>query len=237
LTVRVEREPAFVLHTRDYRETSLIVEVFTRHYGRLGLIAKGAKRPKSGQRGVLRPFQPLLVSWMGKGELATLTGTEAAGASLGLTGQSMFCGFYVNELLMRLLHRHDAHENLFDVYGSTLRELKDDPGGERTLRLFEKHLLRELGYALILDREAGSSRPISPDCIYRYDPERGPVPAGEGRDGVQVRGATLLALDEGTLADPDDLRELKHLMRSVLAVHLGGKPLHSRRLFHRRKTA
>jgi DNA repair protein RecO (recombination protein O) len=233
--MRVDREPAFVLHTRDYRETSLLLEVFTSGYGRLGLVAKGAKRPKSGVRGVLHPFQPLTVSWAGKGELGVLTAAEPTGTRANLRGEALYCGFYLNELLMRLLHRHDPHESLFEIYRHALDSLALDSGQEATLRIFEKRLLQELGYALLLDREAAGNDPVKPEQIYNYVIDRGPVPVNDvDHEGVRVHGDSLLELAVEQIAAPRALQETKRLMRAVLTRYLDGKPLHSRKLFRSR---
>jgi DNA repair protein RecO (recombination protein O) len=234
--VRVQQQPAYVLHSREYSESSLLLELFTLRYGRLGLIAKGARRPASRMRGVLKPFQSLLASWSGRGELGVLTGAEGDGAGVSLAGAALYCGFYLNELLMRLLHRHDPHEALFAAYRDSLHALTGDTGSEAVLRLFEKRLLREIGYGLVLDRDISDNAPIVPDALYDFIPERGPVrlphPELNTRlHGVRMRGTSLLALAHESLDDPVARREAKQLMRTVLARYLGNKPLHSRRLF------
>lgn len=234
--MRVFQQPAFVLHTSDYRETSLLVEAYSRNHGRIGLIAKGARRAKTGLRAVLNPFQPLLLSWIGKNDLATLTAAEPDQAALVLSGEALYCGFYMNELLMRLLHRHDPHERLFDAYQAALARLQTDDEYDAALRIFERHLLQELGYGLVLDHEANASTPIAPDRIYDYLPERGPVPAdGDQTGGVRIQGRSLLALAAGRFSDAQELREAKRLMRRMLAQHLGERPLYSRELFQRLK--
>lgn len=235
--MRMQTQPAFVLHTRSYSETSLLLEVFTSQHGRLGLIAKGARRPASRLRAVLAPFQPLLIGWSGRGELMILTGAEPDGAEYGLQGEVLYCGFYLNELLMRLLHRHDPHEQLYTVYRETLATLVGVTSRyEVALRLFEKRLLRELGYGLMLEHDVTDRSPIVADALYEYIPERGPIrirhPELNARSqGVRVRGASLLALANDDLSEPRALREAKALMRTLLAPHLGDRPLHSRHLF------
>ncbi len=233
--MRVFQQPAFVLHTSDYRETSLLVEAYSRNHGRIGLIAKGARRAKTGLRAVLNPFQPLLLSWSSKSDLATLTAAEPDQSALVLNGEALYCGFYMNELLMRLLHRHDPHERLFDAYRAALARLQTGGEYDVTLRIFEKHLLQELGYGLVLDREVNTNTPIAPDQIYDFLPERGPVPAGGQTDGVKIQGRSLLALAAGRFNDAQELREAKRLMRRMLAQHLGERPLYSRELFQRLK--
>lgn len=235
--MRMQTQPAFVLHTRSYSETSLLLEVFTSQHGRLGLIAKGARRPASRLRAVLAPFQPLLIGWSGRGELMILTGAEPDGAEYGLQGEVLYCGFYLNELLMRLLHRHDPHEQLYTVYRETLATLVGVTSRyEVALRLFEKRLLRELGYGLMLEHDVTDRSPVVADALYEYIPERGPIrirhPELNARSqGVRVRGASLLALANDDLSEPRALREAKALMRTLLAPHLGDRPLHSRHLF------
>lgn len=230
--MRVEQQPAFVLQVGDYRETSLLLEVFTREYGRLGLIAKGAKRPKSQFRGLLAPFQPLRIGWSGKGELGVLTAAEAVSSSLALVGDRFFFAFYLNELVLRLLHRHDAHQKLFDDYCLSLEGLLADSGWEPILRVFEKHLLAELGYALLLDRTGIEDGELDADALYRYIPDRGPMPVnGQESQGILLHGATLQALAAESLQGDELLHEAKKLMRAILAIYLNGKPLHSRRLY------
>jgi DNA repair protein RecO (recombination protein O) len=232
MMIRAQQQPAYVLHSGHYRETSLLLEVFTRQHGRLGLVAKGARRPKSPWRGALNPFQPLLIGWAGRGELATLTAAEADGEPGALAGQALYCGFYLNELLVRLLHRHDPHEALFDRYRACLRALAGGGAPDSALRVFEKHLLGEIGYGLVLDREAGGGAPLDPDTLYDYLPERGPLAIGTGAAaGVPVHGASLKALAEERFPDARSLHEAKAVMRACLARYLGPRPLHSRRLF------
>jgi DNA repair protein RecO (recombination protein O) len=236
--MRVAQEPGFVLHGRDYSETSLILEVFTARHGRLGLLAKGARRRSSPWRGLLKPFQPLALSWTGRGELALLIGAEPAGGEAGFDVETLYCGFYLNELLMRLLHRHDPHETLFDAYRSALAALAGAALPEVVLRIFEKRLLAEIGYGLVLDRDIADNSALAPQALYDYVLERGPVcvgEAGRGRPtrGVRVHGASLLALAREQLDTPLARRETKRLMRAALSRHLDGRPLHSRRLYQR----
>ncbi len=234
--MRVQNQPAYVLHTRDYSETSLILEIYSSRHGRLGLLAKGARRPSSRVRGLLKPFQPLLLSWSGRGELPILTAAEPDGETTLLSGPALYCGFYLNELLMHLLHRDDPHEALFAAYREALITLTGATRAESVLRLFEKRLLGEIGYGLVLDRDVDDKAPIDADTWYDYIPERGPVrfahPDTTRAQGILVRGASLMALASDALDGPDTLREIKRLMRAILARYLGDKPLHSRKLFH-----
>jgi DNA repair protein RecO (recombination protein O) len=232
--MRVTQQPAFILHSRHYSETSLILEVFTRDHGRIGLMAKGARRPSNRARGLLKPFQPLLLSWIGRGELPILTDTESGGEIGGIDGPMIYCGFYLNELLIRLLHRHDPHDALFHAYHATLVALGSAAIPEIVLRLFEKRLLAEVGYGLVLDRDISDNAPIMAHNLYDYALERGPVLVSRPdapRRGVRVHGASLLALAAESLGTPEALRETKVLMRAALSRHLGDRPLHSRRLY------
>ena len=240
--MRVQQQHAFVLHQRDFSETSLLLEMFSRRHGRVGLIAKGARRPGSRSRGVLKPFQQLMVGWSGRGELMVLTGAETDGAEVELIGNSLYCAFYLNELVVRLLHRHDPHEDLYDRYRAAIEGLCQARQQEAILRVFEKHLMRELGYGLLLDKEYGDRDPIEPDAIYDYVLEHGPVRVchpelGTRAQGVRLRGTSLLALAAEQLDDATVLRDAKALMRAALAPHLGDKPLQSRRLFHGQRAA
>ena len=231
---RVDLEPALVLHARPWRETSLLVEVFSRDYGRLGLIARGARRPRSRMRGLLQPFIPLLLSWRGRGELGVLTGAETEGAILHLTGSATIVGFYVNELLLRFLHRHDPEPALFDHYRTALDGIARASDPAPVLRLFEKRLLQAVGYALELEREAVSGAAIEPEGRYRYTTDAGPERwSSDSPSGVCVSGSTLLALAREQLADRRVLKEAKHLMRTIIDEHCGGRALASRKLWRR----
>ena len=235
---RVENVPGYVLHSRPWRETSLIVEAFTREHGRVGLVARGVRRARSRFRGLLLPFHLLLLSWSGRGELPTLTGADTEGRVRMLRGRALFSGFYLNELLLKLLPRNDAHPDLFADYRHALAELDGNCALDAVLRMFEKCLLDALGYGPTLDRAADTGAPISPDKRYRYVLERGPV-EGEGAavgEGPVVSGRTLLALAEGRLGcagDDQERTEARHLMRAILTPHLGPRPLGSRQLFSR----
>ena len=226
---RHQDELAFVLHSHPFRETSLLLDVYSRHHGRLAIVARGARRPGSALRGVLMNFQPLLLSWFGKGEVRTLHAAQWQGGQPYLQGTALMCGFYLNELLINLLARDDAHEQLFDYYRATLYRLAHESDHAASLRCFEKHLLQELGYALELKKEAGSGKPILPEICYRYVVEKGALP-DDGNAGLKVQGKTLLAMADDDYADPVVTQQSKQLMRMMLNHHLGGKLLHTREL-------
>jgi DNA repair protein RecO (recombination protein O) len=228
---RRDAQPAFVLHTYPYRETSLVVETFTRNFGRVGLVARGARRPKSVLRGLMMAFQPLLLSWAGKSELRTLHKAEWQGGIPQLRGLGLMCGFYLNELLLRFLAREDPHDRLFDLYQDAIAALAHEPEPASVLRRFEKHLLKELGYAVILDREADSGRPIDPGKRYTYVIERGPVALERGADApLEISGQTLIELDSESFADAATLAQSKLLMRFLVNHYLGNQELHTRQL-------
>lgn len=229
MTTRAQLEPAYVLHCRAFRETSLIVEAFTRENGRQAVVARGAKSAKSKLRSVLQPFRPLLLSWIQKSDLGTLTAADQVASPPPLQGPALYCGLYLNELLMRLLHRGDPHIELFERYRHALMELAAGTSPQPVLRLFEKHLLDAIGYAMLLDREYESGASVEPDQWYGYEPEKGPVKrAATAKDSVS--GAALLALQNEQL-EATHLPELRMLMRAVISYHLGGKPLASQSLF------
>ena len=229
---RVDLDRCFVLHQRSWRETSLIIEVFSTHSGRLGLVARGARRASSPLRGLLQPFVPLLASWMDRGELGTLRAAEPDGPPLPLSGRGLASGLYLNELVMRLTHRHDPHPELLRDYREALFGLHDSGDIEPVLRVFEKRLLSAIGYGLLLEREAGSELPVRDELRYRYVPEMGPVEEWEGGSpGVDVSGATLLALSRERLESAAQMSEAKRLMRFLIERLLGTRPLASRMLF------
>jgi DNA repair protein RecO (recombination protein O) len=242
---RIGDEAAFVLHSYPYKETSLIVDALTRHHGRVALVARGAKRPRSALRGVLLAFQPLTISWVqgraravagtqGGNDLRTLTRAEWLGGIRPLRGEALMSGFYLNELLQKLLARDDAHERLFDAYLHALGALSDDRPAAPVLRSFEAILLREAGYGVQLTSAVDGSA-IDPLASYRYVPERGPMRV-DGRDALRgdpdavLVGKTLRDIDADDFSDPVTLSQSKRLMRHLLQHHLAGQVLHTRRM-------
>ena len=230
--MRIERQPAWLLHKRQYSESSLIIEVFTSDYGRISLIAKGARRPKSPFKSALQLFSPMLINYSGRNDLGTLTGAEQAADRIELRGEKLYCGMYLNELLMRLLHRHDPHEQLFRHYSHALRRLAGDERSDIPLRLFEKAFLVETGYGLTLDLDK-SGNAILPDQFYLFDPDFGAERVGSDYRGSRrtYQGKTLLALNAGEFPDGDTLKQSKFLLRSIIEQRLEHRPLKSRELF------
>jgi DNA repair protein RecO (recombination protein O) len=219
--VRATLEPSYVLHSRPYRESSALLEVFTRDHGRVGLVARGARGRRSRWKNVLQPFRPLLMSWIQRGELGTLTEADQVASPPPVSGEALFCALYANELLIRFLQRLDPHPGLFEHYRAMLGELAGRAAPEPVLRLFECRLLAATGFGLQLEREHGSGRAIQPEGWYRYEPDVGPI-----------SGEALLALQSGQIRDRH-LKELKALMRRMIRHHLGDKPLKSQQLFGR----
>ena len=225
---RIDQEPGYVLHTYPYMETSLIVEAFARRFGRVALLARGARRPRSAMRGVLLSFHPLRLSWSGSAELSNLRAAEWSGALPPLAGQGLMCGFYLNELLLRLLPREDPHEALFDAYGVSLELLSTGKSFSETLRRFEKRLLAEVGYAPLLERDAASGAPIDPSRRYAYEPDRGPMPLNNSSSELSVSGQTLLDVAADDYARPQTRDEARALMRMLIGLRLHGQALHTR---------
>ena len=236
-----DNQPVYVLHTYPFKETSLVVELFSQQFGRLAAVAKGARRPHSAMRGMLQSFQMLSGAWSGKNELKTLHSLDwNAGLTL-LKGEALMCGFYMNELLLRLLPREDAHENLFKYYDATLKTLATEQSlldGQNvisgkslaiTLRRFELKLLQEMGYAVPLQTDENDSAIIA-DKIYRYEAEYGACDLRASKNGVQLNGATLLNMASDDYAEIQTQNQSKQLMRYLLAHYLGDKPLHTRQL-------
>ncbi|HEY1327377.1 MAG TPA: DNA repair protein RecO [Casimicrobiaceae bacterium] len=236
-TLRDRRDDqlGYVLHAYPYRETSLIVEAFTAEHGRIGLVARGAKRPRSELRGLLQAFQPLTLAWAGAGELKTLVRAEWRGGMPLPGGAALLCGFYLNELLLKLLPREDPHAVLFARYEDALHALSLHASAAEqavVLRRFELGLLAELGYALSLTRDVGTGEPVDPHERYHYAFDRGPQRhvAEPGARWPVVRGAALLALAEERYPDAETAAEAKRLMRLVLDHYLEARRIESRRV-------
>ena len=227
---KVDGQPAYVLHAYPFRETSLIIEVFSRDFGRVALLARGARRPRSALRGLLLGFQPLELGWAGKGEVQTLMKAEWQGGQPLLSGKALLCGYYLNELLINLLPREDAHERLFSVYAQTLRHFADGMH-ESQLRRFERALLQELGYGLTLDSDAHGA-PLDATGHYAYEIERGLVRLRQpGSSALSISGKTLIDLAREDFTDPSSLAEAKQLMRALIAHYTGGTGLKTRKIF------
>ena len=227
---QVVLQPAFLLHQSPYRDTSSLLELYTRDHGRTGLIARGARRPKARLRAVLQPFQPLLVSWISRGDLGTLTGAEIVPGAVTLPSKQIYSAYYMNELLVRLTRRHDPHTKLFGHYADALEGLCQQLPDARVLRLFEKNLLDELGYGLDLTQTVDGVA-VTDDVAYEYKLEHGVVPAKPGAAETMVfSGKSLLSLAAGRLEEEGILGDARRLLRAALGVYLGSRPLEVRRV-------
>jgi DNA repair protein RecO (recombination protein O) len=229
--MRVEQQSAFVLHSRAYRETSLLLECLTHDYGRVGLIARGVRSQRSRlPRALLQPLIPLSMSWSGGGELATLTAVESVDVSPGLGGEALLCGLYLNELVLRLTVRQDPHAEVFDRYALTLQRLAAGESPAWTLRRFERDLLEHLGYGINLGLDVATGVPVDPFAQYGYRQEAGPTLWRTTADGPRVMGAALLALATDTRPADADLIALRRWMRGVISTLLDGRELEAWKL-------
>jgi DNA repair protein RecO (recombination protein O) len=229
--MRVTQQPAYVLHARAWRETSLLLDVFSRDFGRVGLVARGVRGVRTRlPRSLLEPMQALHVDWTGRGELQTLVAVEPAAAPHALRGDELLSAMYVNELLVRLVARDDPHPHLFDRYRKLLDELPGAASLAWSLRCFERDLLGAVGYALQLDVAADTGEPLDPTRAYDYLPEFGAVAAGDHSDRTRVRGSALRALATGVRPDAQDMAALRHLMRNLVGHQVGPRGLQSWRV-------
>ena len=238
--MRVQQQAAFILHHRPFRDTSQILDILSREHGKLSLVARGSRGPKSRLRGVLRPFMPLEMSWVQRSDLGTLTGAEMHGAPLRLSGDALLSGYYVNELLLHFLHRHDPQPEIFDIYVRAIETLGAAEEVAPCLRQFEIELLGALGYALNLDHEANSLEPLQADLSYEYRFEQGAVCVARSEGQLVFAGAVLTAIAEQRFEEPDVLRAANRLLRQVINFHLGGKELKSRKVLvelHRQRSS
>lgn len=228
-------DKAYVLHTRPYKNTSMLAEVFCREHGRLSFVVKGAKRSESTMYGIIQAFNSLYVVWGGRGELKNLYSAETVAPRVRLTGDVLYAGFYVNELIMYLLHKHEAHPELFDFYQRCLVGLSENQDMESVLRYFELDLLNELGYGVNMLYDGYSGEQINPDKIYQYDFEHG-VSEYRGDDNatLAVSGDTLLALAGHELQTAAQKKQAKHLLRRILEYYLEGRPIRSREILQQK---
>ncbi len=222
-------QPAFILQYRKYRETSLIMDVLTRDYGRVSILAKGVRKSKSKTAGLLQPFRSLAISYTGKSELKILTYVELFQSGIALQGATVYSGFYINELIAFFLHKDDPHPEVFNHYLECLIDLSSQSTTEAAIRCFELNLLSNAGYGLQLDHDYQNNRQVEPLKNYLFDVERGPIEAENGL----YSGASLRAISKRDFSDPQVCSEAKRLMRTVIDVNLQGKSLKSRAIIHK----
>jgi DNA repair protein RecO (recombination protein O) len=227
---RVQLHPAYLLHHRPFRDTSLLLDVFSRDHGKLALVARGARSQKSRLKPLLRPFMPLQLSWLLRSDLGTLTGAELDGPPQILTGDALMSGYYINELILHLTHRHDPQPEVFTAYGQTIADLAARQDPAPALRVFEIELLKLLGYALNLGYEAASHDEIDPAANYEYRTEQGPVKVSRDAGAMVFTGNMLLGIGAQRFDDKEVLRAAGRLLHNVIAYHLGGRELKSRKV-------
>ncbi len=227
---RVQQQPAYILHHRPFRDSSQILDVLTRDHGKIALVARGSRGAKSKLRGVLRPFLPLHVSWVARSDLGTLTGAESAGLPVDLRGDATLSAYYMNELLINFLHRHDPQAEIFELYAETLAALGRQDTVAGVLRRFEIELLGLLGYALSMEHESGTHQVLDPAGNYEYRMEQGAVAVSRSSGPMVFSGALLSAIRAQQFEDPEVLRAAGRLLREVISYHLGGKELKSRKV-------
>jgi DNA repair protein RecO (recombination protein O) len=219
LRERVSLERAYVLHHREYRDTSRILDVFSERHGRVTLFARGARGPKSKLASLLMPFRPLMLSWTGRGEAAQLTGAEAGGDPLPLPPRHVMSAFYLNELLINLTTRHDSQPQLFEHYAEALRRLAAASAPEYALRVFEKRLLTAIGYGIEFD--------VQPEGLYHFRAAQGLTLVTGDVTGAYL-GRHLLALQDEMLDEPEALDVARHVLRAALDHCLEGRELRTR---------
>ena len=232
--MRVESEPGFILHTFPYRETSLLLDVFTRDYGRVRCVAKGFRKPnKKGIAKTLFPYTEHHFQWQGRGELKTLIQADPVQAPVFLKQESLFVGLYINELLYKLLHQYDPHQSLYGSYQQLMTQLSTLEVDQSVLRHFEMQLLEELGYGLVLDTEAETGKAVSSECLYYYIPDQGlKLLQNQATDDRHaISGADIIALNRGEFEQQSVQRTAKQLTRQVIDFYLDGKALNSRELY------
>ncbi len=237
--MRIESERGYILHQRPYRETSLLVDLFTCNYGRVRCVAKGFRKPnKKGISRALFPYTEYQFSWQGRGELKTLSRADVLQAPVFLQQESSFVGLYVNEILYRLLHEQDPHQTLYEDYCELINNLIHNGLDEKVLRGFEMTLLDELGYGLVLDIDSEKGTPVLADRFYRYIPEQGlrEVAEGASEKHTVLKGADIIAICQGDYSKISTTRAAKRLTRIVIDFYLDGRQLHSRELYRQYKS-
>ncbi len=235
--MRITETPGFILHSRAFRESSSIVDVFTRDYGRIGLVARGARAGKSRWRGLLQPFRQLDFSWSKRGQLGTLTGLDMDVGWPELSGTCLYCGLYLNELLIRLSRVEDPEPQLYHAYGRAIHELSALEDPRVALRRFEKQLLESLGFALPLEYERNEGQQLGAvvcaENYYTFDPQSGPELSHSKGSRKLFSGDVLLALSADDYSNSDWLPQMRILLQSALKIQLGGRELASQKMLRK----
>jgi DNA repair protein RecO (recombination protein O) len=229
-THRVQQQPAYILHHRPFRDTSQLLDIISRDHGKLALVARGSRSAKSRLRGILRPFQALRLSWYIRSDLGTLTGAEIDAAPLSPAGDALLAGYYLNELILNFLHRHDAQPEIFDAYAGAITALAATDNIAPTLRVFEIELLRLLGYAIDVGHDANTHESVDETGFYEYRSDQGPVRVSRHEGPMVFPGRHLLGIAEGRFDDAEVLQAAGRLLREVIRYHLDGKELKTRKV-------
>ncbi len=227
---RIQLQPAYILHHRPFRDSSLILDIVTRDHGKIALVARGSRSAKSRLAGILRPFLPLNISWVARGDLGTLTGADTSGPPPGIQGDALLSAFYVNELLLNFLHRHDPQPEIFSLYSELISRLGSSDNMVACLRSFELELLSLLGYAVSFRHDAAAGEQLDPGQHYDYRIEHGPVPVARSEGPMIFKGALLKAIQEQAFDEPEVVRAASRLLRQLINHHLGGRKLKSRKV-------
>lgn len=227
---KLQVQRSFILHRRDYTESSLLLDVFTEDHGRISLLAKGARRPRSALKGILQAFTPLSLTWSGKSGLATLRQAEALSLGIPLYGVNLYSAMYVNELIGRVIQPNSPYPELFHDYLTVLTELAQASNPEPALRRFELGLLQALGYGVDFLHCAGTGEGIDPKMTYRYREQKGFI-ASVRIDQLTFKGNELIAISERRFSTKEELQAAKRFTRIALKPYIGGQPLKSRELF------
>ena len=220
---RIEHQPSFILKSQAFKETSLIHQVFTQDHGVVSILSKGSRAKNSKYGSLLQSFRGLSISWSGKSDLKTLLVAEEWSPISPLVASSLYCGFYINELLLNLLHKHDAHPVLFSAYKNVIQQLSNNERLEANLRQFEKLLFDEIGYGLALEHEANSLEPLNENGHYQYKPGVGALVESNPLHPNDVLGRTIINLKNNKLTDKYELAQAKRLMRRLIDTQLDGK--------------
>lgn len=229
---RVQNQAAFILHRRPYRDTSLILDLFSKDYGRLSLVAKGANTQKSRIKGILQAFQPLFISWSRKSEMGTLTNAESRLPPFGLQNEALYSALYVNEIMLKLITRDDPHAEIFAQYEKVLERLSHGENIEVTLRLFENEFLQSLGYHIDYFYDAESQQDIDEEKFYEFIPDLGFKLASENtQKNNQVSGADILAIAHSNYSNPSTLITARKISQLRLHNLLGDSEIKSRDLY------
>lgn len=232
MTSRIILEPSFVLHSRNFSDTSSIIDFFTLHHGRITVLVRGVRTSRSKFRGILQPFVPLLISWSGKTDLPVLTNAESTNLGYNFSGKKLLSAIYINELLVRLLQRCDPHVNTFNAYTNALMSLQNDSETELSLRKFEAKFLADLGYGIQFDLDSNSQKVLA-DKLYIFEFGKGliKISGSQNTEANIFLGKSLLAMQNMELVTVDDYFDAKRLMRLAIGALLGDRQLKSRELW------